>query len=279
MAYRGDGEASPERLAALDADIAAREGRLSAIFWERVAPVWGVPRGLSAALSPLEARHARVAELDAAIERARRGPAAEPALPPLPPPSEGVLASIDQALSFMPPDVLAGVVEAARAHAPDAELVYRGAGRWSARLDVEGAPVELRLTRERNGDQSYFVVSAETTVAPAAHLSLRPEGILQDLLEMLGVRKEIELDDPAFDPIFVITGDEATAERYLSRTVRKAILVVNEELGSSFTIAGGRAVGRCGSPSRRAVSRLLEVVAAWHAMPSPHPLLVDRDDP
>jgi len=100
--YRGDDEASALRLKQLDAEIVEREARLSDAFWERVAPVWGVPRTASEGADPRQARHNRLAELDRAIARARSGPSSEAALPPPDAPGDGVLGTIDRAASIKP---------------------------------------------------------------------------------------------------------------------------------------------------------------------------------
>ena len=194
MAYRGDGEASAERLAALDEEIARLEARLTPVFWERVAAAWRVPRELSPALGPLEARHERIAAIEAGIERAKTGPFAEPELPELPPPSTGLLSAVEQALYVG--EVYDGVRSAMRVHAPDAELEYRGHGVRGVRSSVDGAPIDLQVLLERGGDRSRMVLEGTTTVVPSARLGLKPEGILQDLLEMLGFSEEIELGDP-----------------------------------------------------------------------------------
>ncbi|MCA9610226.1 MAG: hypothetical protein KC619_31735 [Myxococcales bacterium] len=271
MAYRGDGEASAERLAALDEEIARLEARLTPVFWERVAAAWRVPRELSPALGPLEARHERIAAIEAGIERAKTGPFAEPELPELPPPSTGLLSAVEQALYVG--EVYDGVRSAMRVHAPDAELEYRGHGVRGVRSSVDGAPIDLQVLLERGGDRSRMVLEGTTTVVPSARLGLKPEGILQDLLEMLGFSEEIELGDPSFDPVFLISGDEPTARAFLTGPLKRAILAISEEAGARVTIAGGLARLRSGSISHRATTRVLEVLAAWHALPSPHPLL------
>ena len=144
---------------------------------------------------------------------------------------------------------------------------------WTVRFHADVTPVELKLSYEGSRDSGYWAASGETTIAPAARLELRPEGILQDLLEMVGLRREIELDDPSFDPVFVIQGDEATARAFLTNEVRRALLVIGEEHAPIVTLAAGRARLRTGATSRRAVTRIVDVLVRWHAMPSPRPLL------
>ena len=273
MTYRGD-EASEARLKALDEQIEALHAQFTDVFWQRVAPVWGVLPGLDPALSPLEARHDRISRLEDAIERTHRGPPAEPEMPVLPPVPEGVFASIGRALRYLPPEVTKRVVGAAKTYDADAELSPRGWGDWGMALRVKGAPIELRLTYEQSSDKSYVVLRVSTSIAPAAHLTLEPEGILQDLLEMIGIRTEIEIGDPRFDPSFVIKGDAATAEAFLTKQIRKQLLVVGEEDTPRVTLVGGYARVRTGATSRRSVLRLLDVLATWHTMPSPLPLLV-----
>lgn len=258
----------------LDAEIAALEARLTPIFWERVAPVWGVHRGPTAGLSPLAERHDRIARLEAAVERARAGPHAEPDLPELPPAPAGVLASINQAFAHLPAELAQAVRAAVHEHAPEAELTYRALRTWGVRLRADGAPIDLRLVLEPSRSrQSNLVLYGDTTVAPAARLRLKPEGILQDLLEVVGLSPEIELGDPAFDPVFEITGDEETARAFLVPEVKRAILMVSEEDGVDVRVVGGRVRFWSGSASRRATARVIEILARWHALGSPHPLL------
>lgn len=274
MTYRGDGEASPERLRALDHEIAALEARLTDVFWEHVAPVWGAGRGLSAALGALEARHARIAELTALIARVESGPSAEPDLPPPRSPPSGVLAAVGRALTAPPAEIVDGLHAAVRRHAPEAVLAHRGGGRWGVRFAAEGAPIDVCLCYEANRSNStYFVAEAETTVAPSARLEVKPEGILQDLLDAIGVWAELELGDSAFDPAFVVRGDEATARAFLTAAVRRALLAIGEEATLEVSIARGRARLSSRATSRRAIALVIDVLAAWHALPSPHPLL------
>jgi len=276
VTYRGEGEASAERLRALDEEIAALEARLTDTFWEHVAPVWGVSEGLHPALGPLEARHARIAEVTALIERAQRGPLAEPDLPPPAPPPSGVLASVGRALTAPPGEIVEGFTAAMQRHAPEAALVHRGGSRWGARLFADGAPIEVGLRYEASrSNNTYFVTEAETTVAPSARLEVKPEGILQDLLDAIGIRAELELGDSAFDPAFVVRGDEATARSFLTAAVRRALLVIGEEATLEIAIARGRARLSTRATSSRAITQAIAVLAAWHAMPSPHPLLQD----
>ncbi|MBX3268665.1 MAG: hypothetical protein KF729_00295 [Sandaracinaceae bacterium] len=276
MAYRGDGEASAERLAALDAEIAGLEARLTPIFWERAAPVFGIDPPSKRPLGSLEARHDRIARLEATLERARHAPAAAPELPRRGPPPEGVLASIGEALSFAPAEILDAARDAARAHAADVSLDYRSYATWSARFRAREAPIDLTIAIGKKENDSSVFATVETTVAPAAVLRLDPEGILEDLLETLGLRREVELGDPSFDPVFLIRGDAPSARALLTADVRRALLAVNAQANLRATVRDGLARIRCAAQTREVFARMIEVAARWHATPSPHALLVER---
>jgi hypothetical protein len=71
----------------------------------------------------------------------------------------------------------------------------------------------------------------------------------------------------------VVRGDEATARAFLTSAARRALLVIGEEATLEVSIARGRARVSTRATSRRAIARVIEVLAWWHAQPSPHPLL------
>ncbi len=263
MGYRGDGEPSAERLAQLDERIAALEARFTDEFWDSVANVWRVPRALGGGLSPLEARHDRLDRLQDAIERASNGLAAEPELPLAP----------ETSLEPHAPRAAKGFLEAIRRYAPDAELLPREGGGWGTRVYVDEAPVNARLIQIRQGRSWMYAFEFETSVAPSARLSLKQEGTLQDLLELVGVRTEIELGDPDFDPIFIIEGDEATARLFLTTQVRRRLLQISVEVTPYVSVVGGRAMMRTMARGAKSNRCALRAVAAWHHLSSPHPLL------
>jgi len=275
MGYRGDGEATPERLAQLDARIARLEARLSDAFWERVAHHWGVARRFDERLGPLEARHARIGRLEEAVERAERGPAADADLPPEPGEPSGIADAIHRvrtALGYYP-DLFAGVESAAESFGAEVDARRRGSSGWGLRMRVDGAPIDLELSLQRQGDSSYWLGRYSTTVAPAARLKLTPEGIWQDLKEMFGFGAEIELGDPKFDPVFVIEGEASTADVFLPTEVRGQLLAIGVEATLHVEIADGRATIRTPTISGRAIKRACRALAAWHALPSPVALL------
>jgi len=277
MSYRGDTEASPERLAQLDARIAELEARLTDVFWERVAHHWAVARRLDERLSPLEARHARIGRLEDAIARAEHGPHADPELPPEPGPPGALTEAvqrIQESLGYYS-NLFEGVEAAAESFDAEVDARRRANGGWGLRLDVEGAPVDIELNYQRQGDHTYWMGKYSTTVAPAARLTLRPEGIWQDIKEMFGFGKEIELGDPKLDPAFVIEGEERTAEVFLPVEVRGALLAIGVEAFVNVTIADGRAAITTPAVSPRATKKACRALAIWHGLPSPLPLLAD----
>src|SRR5690606_11480844 len=149
---------------------------------------------------------------------------------------------------------------------------------WGARLFAGGAPIDVSIHPDITQSKgSNFMLEAQTTVAPSARLTLHPEGVLQDLFEAIGLWRELELGDSAFDPAFVVRGDEATARAFLTPAVRRALLAIGEEAGLRVAIDHGRARLYARTITRRAIERAIEALAAWHAMPSPHPLLRDAD--
>ena len=83
----------------------------------------------------------------------------------------------------------------------------------------------------------------------------------------------VELKSVPFDPAFVVRGDEATARAFLTAAVRRALLAIGEEATLEVSIARGRARLSSRATSRRAIALVIDVLAAWHALPSPHPLL------
>ncbi len=275
--YRGDGEASALRLQQFDAEIARKEKALTEVFWERVAPVWGVPDGLDEDLAPTDARHARLEILDRAIARAKKGPSAERELPAPRPTPTGLLAKLGRAA--MPCPSSAAMIQSALPDdgpGEDAEWAHRGGVAWGTRVRVYDAPVGVKLTQERNagiearlGQASYEVGYFTTTIAPAARLTLEPEGVGQDILEMLGLASEIELDDERFDPVFVIQGDVETSNVFLDHEVRERLLAVNVQSLPRVTIAKGVATIRCAALTARLVETVMEVLLAWHRAPSP----------
>ena len=279
--YRGDDEASALRLQQLDAEIARKESALTEVFWERVAPVWGIPKGLDEGLAPTDARHARLEVLDRATARAKKGPPAERELPPPQPTPTGLLAKLGRAA--MPCPSSAAMIQSALPDdglGEEAEWAHRGGVVWGTRVRVDDAPVGVELARERKtgieariGQNSYEVGYFSTTIAPAALLTLEPEGMGQDILEMLGLSSEIELGDEQFDPVFVIKGDVATSNVFLDHEVRERLLAVNVQSLPSVNIAKGVAWISCGTLTPKVVETVLQVLVAWHRAPSPHALL------
>lgn len=288
--YRGEGEATALRLRQLDADIARQEALFSEVFWDRVAPVWGVPRALDPAAAPAEARHRHLAHLDRALARARAGAPAERDLPPPPAQPEGLLAKFDRSAFGCP----ASAVVVGRAFSkdpagpgdPDAPSTvawtHRASRVWGRRGRFGDAPVDATLTWEgrRNqiathGGASYEVAYYQTTIAPAAHLTLEPEGIAQDLLEWIGLSREIELADPTFDPVFVIKGEEESAATYLDHESRRALLAMGVESVPSVAFRGGVVTVRTTAVTERVARLALGLLATWHHAPSPRELLLD----
>lgn len=288
--YRGEGEASALRLRQLDAEIARKESLFTEVFWDRVASVWGVPRALDPAAAPDEGRHRRLAHLDQALARARTGPPAERDLPPLPAQSDGLLAQLDRTAFGCP----ASAAEIDRAFPRDpappgdssaswkALWTHRASRVWGRRARVDDVPVDATATSESrknqiaaHGGSSYAVAYFRTTVAPAAHLRLEPEGIAQDLLEMIGLSREIELGDATFDPVFVIKGEEEAAEAYLDGDSRRALLAMGVEAVPSVTFRGGVVTVRTTAVTERAARLAIGLLTTWHRAPSPQNLLVE----
>ena len=259
-AYRD--EAIAERIAQLDERIAELEAGFTEAFWTSVASVWRVPRALDRSLGPLEARHVRVACLEAARQRALNGPAVEP---------------LEQrrATSSEPhePEAVRGLLDAVHTHDAGAGLLPQEGGGWGTRIEVGGSPIDVRLIQLSSGKHWRYAFDLETAVAPAARLSLKAEGFLQDLLELAGLKTEIETGDTSFDPVFEIEGDPATARDYLTAPIRKELLGISVEHTPYISIVAGRARIRSAARGRRANACALRVLAAWHQVPSPHALL------
>jgi hypothetical protein len=152
--------------------------------------------------------------------------------------------------------------------------VYRGFREWAVRFEADGAPIEIRVRHHPNDQRSYEQAALTTTVCPAARLSLKEEGIFQHILELAGfVDTEIEIGDPDFDGIYLIEGCPATAEAWLTAGVRRSLLARDLEMTPSLFVNDGLAVFRTSSLKKPALMRLTSLLSAWHAVPTPSPLL------
>jgi len=254
--YRGDDAATDARLKQLDAEVAGREAELTDVFWEKVAPVWGVPRTLSVGTGdPRAPRHARIALLDGAIARARSGPWAERDLPPVDEPAGGLLGIVAGAISVRPPHA-AHALAAARTHHADAELAYRGGQVWGVRVRVGEAPIDIAVERyiRHTSDpgrlrQTVDRATLMTTVVPSAELTLKVERNPED--------------------------DDATARAFLDSDARHTLLGADVFEAPTLACRGGMLTITTSAVTKPALERLSVLLARWHAMPSPMPLLSD----
>ncbi len=267
--YRGDEAARAARLVALDEEIAKLEAVLTPVFWARVAPTLRVDApGSPLSGEPLEARQRRVAALSDAIARARAGIRAADERPPSEPRREG--GALDPALDDR--DVVRNL-KALASESPDAEINRRARDRWGVRTRSEGVPIDATVRRVPANNGTYWEWRLYTSCVPDARLHMKAEGILQDLLEMLGLGEEIELGDPELDPVFEIKGDERSARALLTPRVRRDLLDLN--VASTVVLAVDRGCAELAlhplAPS--SVPLAVRILRELHRAPSHVPLV------
>lgn len=269
--YRGDSA----RLAAFDQEIARLERALTTVFWERVAPVWRIaPPGTPITGDALEARRRRVSLLHDVIRHIQTGTLAAAELGPAPERRPG--GAFDAALDE--PDVVR-TLERLAAVSPGSEVIRRGQYCWGIRVRAEDVPIDASVYRVPTRGAARWQWAFGTTAAPSAHLRLRPEGILQDVLEMFGLGQEIELGDQAFDPAFVVEGDEPSARTILRHDVRGDLLALSARGITTLTVARGSVMLEVQDALGPAsLLFALRVLRAIHCAPSPFALLTPSSE-
>lgn len=101
------------------------------------------------------------------------------------------------------------------------------AGPVTARATFEGHPVCIACDA-RSGLDTMTDTLLFATWLPrgTGRLTLRPSGFFDSVARLFSARTEIELEDPAFDPLFAVDGDPRTARGLLSRDVRRALVAL-----------------------------------------------------
>ncbi len=89
----------------------------------------------------------------------------------------------------------------------------------------QGREVSLYLKMGSRSVPPHATVRAHLGWHSEAHLTLRREGIFQQLRKWLGVQ-DIDLGDPAFDNVFIVQGQRELAQQVLSPAVQQALLAM-----------------------------------------------------
>jgi hypothetical protein len=100
-------------------------------------------------------------------------------------------------------------------------------GKVTAHATFEGHPVSVACDA-RSGLDTMTDTLLFATWLPrgTGRLSVRPSGFFDSVARLFSARTEIELEDPAFDPLFAVEGDPRTARGLLSRDVRRALVAL-----------------------------------------------------
>lgn len=161
-----------------------------------------------------------------------------------------------------------------RRYVPNLVLPRRKGPRWGASVRIDETPIDVQIAAVRSRRNTAFTHALASSVSRAAGpFRLEPEGIMQDLFEMLGLRREIELDDATFDPVFLIRGHEDTVRTMLTPLVRNSLLLVSAEGPLRLFVDSGRALLRTGAGlSEGAVDAALSVMVALHEARIERPL-------
>ncbi|MEM9187983.1 MAG: hypothetical protein AAGF12_02310 [Myxococcota bacterium] len=291
-AYRGIDSALAARLQVLDRAIAEAEARLSADFWSKVAPDLELARPRSASPDELpsqelvEERRVRLsalesvlADLDSIEAHWATAPAAvaptdreQPAAPATFFPRETLDPEVRRPLAA---EDWIGFVQHFRSHVPGLVLRRRSGGRWGHAIRIDDVPIDLQAAAMMGGNNNRrFSAAVATSVSPAAGpLRLDPEGFFQDLLELVGLRREIELGDARFDPVFIIRGHEPSVRGLLTSAVRTDLLKLSVETTARLLVDDRRAILQFILPvSGEAIEAALRVITALHRAPPPSSL-------
>lgn len=229
-------------------EIAQYEARFTPVFWSDVAPSWRVPLPVHLDEAPLEALHARIAELETTLARAARGVAAELALP------FGTVAYAERVEKSV---FIAQIGSQSSPFAALPKYLFEHDGTQV----VAKGPVEVGLW------------TLECTVSLTAALELRPEGMLQDVLDAIGIFPELKTQDHRFDPVFVVRGDESTARCFLTAEVRHLLRRLAEVFTPTLRVHKGVATLRCALHAPAHGEYALSLLAKLHALPPPRPIV------
>lgn len=281
----------------LKSEISTLEASFTEAFWERVAAVWGIDRDQDGEDRSLTQARRRVHQLREALQRARSNWGREAILPPL-----------DQAVSSdEPSSMMRKFFSQAYGTRPDMREIEISKGTakgwWVLRAHIGQTPIELSVQVVHGGqsrgekpasgdgtleeevdrllrDFSHGAFDLHfrehrfcTTVAPAARLTISPEGVWEDIRKLLGISDDLRIGDPRFDPAFVIYGDHPSARALLTGDVCYELQRANIEGHPVAHVRDGVAEI---TGVRNAGVRAVRILAAWHRAPSPFPLLTSE---
>lgn len=229
MTYRQDAGARERQRARLALRVAELEGAWTDVFWEELADEEGIAPRRSVSPEPdLEAEIARLAARAEVLERLE--------------------ARADRVVrAWSRPGPLEG--EAVE-HVPGVRGGYGWSdmdgwlGRVRACVDRhrEGVPVRACARSWVNEGTVGLSIHVVTSIARGARaLTVRPETLLDDLRKMLGSRHDVELGAEAFDGVFAVEGDEATARAVLDGDARAALLRLGARSTVEVRLGGGQA--------------------------------------
>lgn len=113
---------------------------------------------------------------------------------------------------------------------------------------LDGQQVSLRTEMRGSGKsrQTYTVVSSVLSLPFDLGLQVTQPGLFDDALSSLGLKREIQIGDPAFDAAFSISADEPhRAAALLTPALKHALSAIKEPLllsdsGFSISVRGAR---------------------------------------
>jgi hypothetical protein len=107
------------------------------------------------------------------------------------------------------------------------------------RLQAAANVLSNKLTAEE-----WLVKTTLVARRPRVHplIGVRPQRVGDDVLQMLGISRDVTFDDAEFDPRYFVTGDEAPLRAELTPAVRQAFVTAYDDYPATVQAANGFAV-------------------------------------
>lgn len=108
-------------------------------------------------------------------------------------------------------------------------------------FEEEGRPCRLEIEAIRFTDEAgYSTTSSLMGMARTrATLAVRPQTFGDDLLATLRLRRDVTFDDPDFDGMYFVSGDEAELRAFFTAEVRAAFVAATRAEVAEVNLGGG----------------------------------------